>query len=227
MEPIRSWFRAVLGAWSVTKTSYSQHKEDVLALGDIQGVEITEGVYVDVGGNHPTRISNTYLLYRRGGRGIVIEPNRAFLRLYARFRPRDVFLCMGCADCYALMPFHHHPVSHVLSSLGDGHDKVSTKREFVPVMPLDAIMPIIGDRQVSLLSVDVEGFDLDVLKSGSKVLQRTKRVIVEFASGEDAICETLESCGFMLTHRTTYNMIFARKGPANHAVREEQILEVI
>jgi len=201
-----------LGSWLLpTKTSYSQDGEDALAIAHLSEQEITGGVYVDVGANHPMRLSNTYLLYRRGAHGIAVEPNRAFAGLYELFRPRDVFVCMGCAARYGLMPFYHHPVLHTLSSLGRGQREGSGRRQLVPVMPLDAILPIVGDAPVSVLSVDVEGFDLEVLHSGPEVLRRTRCVIVECGKREKEILKWMKFRGFEPTNRTAHNMIFVRR----------------
>src|ERR1039457_5849033 len=50
------------------------------------------GFYVDVGAFHPFNISNTYIFYKRGWRGINIEPNPASFRAFLKYRPRDINL---------------------------------------------------------------------------------------------------------------------------------------
>ena len=61
------------------RDSYSQHGEDKLVRQLLEKLNLKDLLYVDIGANHPIKISNTYLLYRNGMRGIVIEPNRDFL----------------------------------------------------------------------------------------------------------------------------------------------------
>ena len=51
--------------------SFSQEGEDLLIDRMFDGQSV--GFYVDVGAHHPTRFSNTYLLYLRGWRGINID----------------------------------------------------------------------------------------------------------------------------------------------------------
>jgi hypothetical protein len=46
-----------------TKKTYSQHKEDLFILETLKLYKLDESLYVDIGANHPTDISNTYLLY--------------------------------------------------------------------------------------------------------------------------------------------------------------------
>jgi hypothetical protein len=58
-------------------------------------MDLRGGIYVDVGANHPTSISNTFLLYRHGLHGVTIEPNPELSQLHRRFRRRDVVVSVG------------------------------------------------------------------------------------------------------------------------------------
>ena len=53
--------------------SYAQEGEDLILYRMIYG-KIDKGFYVDVGAHHPKRFSNTYFFYRKGWRGINVEP---------------------------------------------------------------------------------------------------------------------------------------------------------
>ena len=67
--------------------SFSQHGEDRLLLEYFHG---KPGTYVDVGANYPVKISNTYLLYRNGWRGLTVEP---IPRLSKRHRAIGPAIC--------------------------------------------------------------------------------------------------------------------------------------
>src|SRR5207248_11648063 len=67
--------------------SYSQFEEDRFFL-DYFGD--TPGLYLDVGAFHPWRISNTYLLYRHGWKGVTIEPIARLIQKHRQLRPRDI-----------------------------------------------------------------------------------------------------------------------------------------
>lgn len=67
----KRWFIAAYHTFAPLKSSYSQSGEDVLLyklLGDLTNKSDID--YVDVGANHPSDISNTYLLHRKGFRGV-------------------------------------------------------------------------------------------------------------------------------------------------------------
>ena len=73
--------------------SYSQEGEDLLLRRIFEHQK--NGFYVDVGAHHPFRFSNTYLLYKCGWRGINIDAMPGSMRLFRRFRARDINIECG------------------------------------------------------------------------------------------------------------------------------------
>src|SRR4051812_39740676 len=69
---------------------YSQEGEDILLSKLLH--DVSRGSFVDVGCHHPQRFSNTYHFYRRGWRGINIDPLPGTRRRFAWARPGDVTL---------------------------------------------------------------------------------------------------------------------------------------
>ena len=85
------------------KRSYAQSGEDIIAWGELKNSKNQKikkakgerGFYVDVGAYHPKLLSNTYLFYKKGWRGICVDPNPEMASLFRVARPRDVFLNVG------------------------------------------------------------------------------------------------------------------------------------
>ena len=71
------------------KISYSSNKEDVII--DILTGFKQNGVYIDVGANHPDIISVTKKFYDRGWSGVNIEPNYDNYLLFLEKRKREVW----------------------------------------------------------------------------------------------------------------------------------------
>lgn len=69
--------------------SYAQEGEDLILYRMIYG-KIEKGFYVDVGAHHPKRFSNTYFFYKKGWRGINIEPMPGSKKLFDKYRPKDI-----------------------------------------------------------------------------------------------------------------------------------------
>ena len=81
---------ALIGGYA--QTYYSQFGEDIIIS---KLLKKSKGVYVDVGAHHPKRYSNTYLLYKRGWRGVNIDANPHTIKLFTTARPRDTNVCVG------------------------------------------------------------------------------------------------------------------------------------
>ena len=76
--------------------SYSQEGEDMVLERIFAGKK--GGFYVDVGAHHPRRFSNTYFFYRKGWKGINIEPNPEAIHAFQSDRKRDTNLQCGISD---------------------------------------------------------------------------------------------------------------------------------
>ncbi|TWA90242.1 hypothetical protein [Bradyrhizobium stylosanthis] len=48
--------------------------------------------YVEIGANHPVSTSSAYLMYQKGARGVLVEPNPELGALIRTARPRDVLI---------------------------------------------------------------------------------------------------------------------------------------
>ena len=170
------------------RASYSQHGEDVWLLEQVRDLPRDRFHYVDVGANHPSRISNTYLLYRHGFSGLVIEPDESLLALHRRFRPRDTAVWSACGEQAGLARFVIRTISGLSALSGSAAPESSARVRrvaYVPVLPLDAIAEAAVPGPIAVLSIDTEGADSDVLRSASRTLERTLFVVVE-ANTEDA-----------------------------------------
>ena len=62
------------------KNSYSQNGEDLILIDYFN--ENPNGFYVDIGCHHPFRFSNTYLLYKKGWRGLNVDANKWTISLF-------------------------------------------------------------------------------------------------------------------------------------------------
>src|SRR5262245_15943736 len=76
----------------VAKTSFAQQGEDLIVESICGHLAIPIRTYLDIGAFDPTIASNTYFFYRKGCRGVLVEPNPALCRTLKRHRPRDTVL---------------------------------------------------------------------------------------------------------------------------------------
>lgn len=146
------------------------------------------GVYVDIGCWHPVKASNTYYFYLRGWKGICIDPNPELKPLYDKFRPKDKFI--NCAigsevknltyyqlnDNYSTMNTLNYDFIKKHNLEGQIKDTVS-----VPINNLKDILDenILEGERLDFFDIDVEGFDLEVLKSNDWNKYRPKVILIE------------------------------------------------
>lgn len=164
---------------------YSQEGEDQILRRLFESR--SNGFYVDVGAHHPQRFSNTFHFYRRGWSGINIEPNPDAIALFQRHRPRDINLCVGIANRDGSMPYYvfDEPALNTFDRALSEHRIVNTAYKLVAekqikVRPLAAILADnLGGHSVDFMSVDVEGFDLEVLQSNDWNRFRPTYLLVE------------------------------------------------
>lgn len=169
-------------------TSYSQAGEDLVL--DFLTNYRTDGFYVDVGCNHPRKVSNSYRFYRRGWRGIVVDANADFRPEFRRLRPRDQFAHACVSDEIRNVDFHVFKGDALSSISGaklyDNDDQYGLERvEKVRTRTLNEILAECrAPRDFTFLSIDVEGHDEPVLRSIDLNHYRPQVILIE-ANGTD------------------------------------------
>jgi FkbM family methyltransferase len=208
---LKGWKVAWRDHFTGIRNSYSQAGEDQIIESLISDIDPENAIYVDVGANHPTRLSNTYRLYRKGWRGIIVEPNQILLKMHRRIRPRDEQLGIGCGDKPCVLRFQH-AISHVLSGFAEGAMKTNEIRraELMPVLTVDQILALYSDKTIALLSIDVEGFDLEVAKGAMETLKRTRVVCIEGSGEDENLMAFFRENAFQLHTNTRHNLIFTK-----------------
>jgi FkbM family methyltransferase len=157
---LKTAVKLALGRGSVR--SYGQFGEDALIQKLFKKRE--KGTYVDVGAFHPTLYSNTYALYKKGWQGLVIDPNDKIGPLFRAFRPRDKFIQMGIGEPFTKIYREYEDPAY--NTFVEGFvTRPPLKERPVFTIPLSALLDREKIKHVDFLNVDVEGMDLEVLKT--------------------------------------------------------------
>jgi FkbM family methyltransferase len=149
--------------------SYSQGGEDLALLSNLS--QVIKGTYIDVGAHHPDRFSVTRHLYQRGWRGVNIEANPWLMAEFEKRRPRDINLnlAVGGRSSYEFTIFSEPALSTYNNSWkenfikgGAGVRKVIKIQGITLRQIIDKYFP---NSAPTLLNIDAEGSDLEVLHS--------------------------------------------------------------
>jgi FkbM family methyltransferase len=164
--------------------SYSHSGEDRL-IWKLFGYRAT-GVYVDVGCYHPVDYSNSYLLYRAGWRGVVIDADEHFLGLYAELRPGDRVRACAIANTAGkgvLFTFPDRSLNTIDEAAAERWQKANPGATFIrqpiEMRPLRDVLDDEAMGAVDFLNIDVEGADLQVLASNDWARWKPSIVAVE------------------------------------------------
>jgi FkbM family methyltransferase len=168
--------------------SYAQHGEDRALLEMLQG-ESVHGPYVDLGCNHPFKLSNTYLLYLHGYSGLCIDPLPRFRPLYARWRPKDCFMTVAIGEQAGELPFFEFE-SDVLSTVDAGlaasYQAQGWRLRRINSVRIERLDSVLEQARltgpISLLSIDIEGHELPALHSLDLARWRPRLVCLEVAT---------------------------------------------
>ena len=162
---------------------FGQTAEDVLL--DMYFPE-KKGNYVDIGAGRPITGSNTFGFYKRGWNGICVDPISFNCKMFGRFRPKDQILniLIGAEEnVIEFWEFEPYVYSTADKEVAEKVIRVSGVRLLVKsmkrVLPLSEIVPNADPLDPMLLTVDVEGFDLQVLKSNDWEKFRPRVICVE------------------------------------------------
>jgi FkbM family methyltransferase len=145
------------------KQSYSEYGQDAFVLRRIYKSK-ANGIFVDVGANHPTLNSNTYLLELNGWTGLAIEPQRWLNQLWPSLRKTPCLNCVAGSE-HKDVAFIEATEQIGLSGV-DGFNKVSGEytRKTVEQKALRDILRSHTIEEIDYLSIDVEGYEMNVLE---------------------------------------------------------------
>jgi FkbM family methyltransferase len=166
--------------------SFSQEGEDLL-LQRIFGKK-NDGFYIDVGAHHPRRFSNTYIFYKKGWRGINIDPLPGTKAFFNSERLEDINLEIGISEKKGDLKYFkfNEPALNTFSE-EEALKKASIYgnkiigEQLIEVNTLEAILDeyLPKNKDVDFLSVDAEGLDMAVLKSINLNKYKPKLILTE------------------------------------------------
>jgi len=180
------------------------------------------GFYVDVGCNDPLRLSNSFLFYLRGWRGIAIDANVIVADRFQRTRKKDVCIAAAVSDSERDVIFHRSE-SEAVSTIDEGtleewKDKWKFRPEDQVAVRTRTLTSILRqalpdeNAEIDFLSIDVEGHEFQVLSSLDFKSLRPKLITVEIHDlktiSTNNVYVLLTANGYSLIGYVTMNAYF-------------------
>ena len=166
--------------------SYSQEGEDMILRRIFE--EQKTGFYIDIGAHHPFRFSNTCFFYRQGWSGINIDAMPNSMKLFRKYRKRDINLEIAISDKKENLTYYifNEPalngfskkISKQRNDVGE-YKIIATKD--IKTFTLEEILnnKLSINQEIDFISIDVEGLDSQVLISNNWNKYRPKFVLIE------------------------------------------------
>ena len=208
--------------------SYSQVGEDRIVNYIFESLNILNPTYLDIGTNYPLVGNNTYLFYDKGCTGVCIEPDPEMYERIKRKRSRDKVLNVGIGitnksdATFYLFPGNVAGWSTFSEEEARIRETESGLKPKVLSIPLVNINDVIAENFSpfpNFISLDVEGMDLEILKSLDFQRFRPDVICVETISfsitnTEEKLNDTIDfmhTKGYFTYADTHVNTIFCKK----------------
>ncbi len=142
-----------------------------------------KGIYIDVGCQHPIKNNNTYLLYKKGWEGINVDLDKDNIDLFNASRSKDNnFNKALSSDVNDVDLYFYHKKSPINTINKRTSEFQKAKVSSIKKIKTDTLDNIIlntkyKNSSFDLLSIDVEGHELEVLK-GFNLFKFSPNVIV-------------------------------------------------
>jgi len=207
--------------------SYSQEGEDLVLDRLLEGKNV--GFFVDVGAHDPERFSNTYMFYKRGWTGLNIDALPGTKSKFEQSRPLDITVECGVSSDESELTYYmfNEPALNTFdkeeAKKKDGiHNGSYFIKETIPVKtyPLATLLGeyLPKNQPIDFLTIDVEGLDLQVLKSNNWLKYTPMYVLVEelnFSLEQDfsdsKVHVYMKSIGYELIAKTVNTLFYKNK----------------
>lgn len=180
---IKRVYYAFSARWYVQK-SYAQEGED-LVLTKLMNFQ-QNGFYIDVGAHHPRRFSNTYYFYKRGWRGINIDATPGSMKLFDKKRKRDANVEVPISASPQVLTYHifeEGAYNTFSPELAERNKNLTSlvKEVNLTTKKLSEVLDqhIPQGQEIDFFSIDVEGFDLEVLQSNDWNKYKPRFILIE------------------------------------------------
>ena len=157
-----------------SKKSYSISSVDLII--DRMFSKIKKGIFIDLGCNHPIKFNNTYLLYKRGWRGINIDLDKKSIEEFNQIRNVDhnvqSLISTTKGEEKQIYFYHTRSAINTVSDELISYRKTDKEKVQIIKQKTDTLENIIDkspykNKKINFLSIDIENHEYEALKNFS------------------------------------------------------------
>lgn len=158
---------------------YSQLGEQMVVMNILGRMDQTKinHIYIDIGAYHPYKGSNTYKLYLKNWKGVIVDPNPNKTKLFLKFRPQDhVMTNAVIPDDWALDKVEMlastdydacESITHQLNANTHLNTESVKHRYFAKTIKISEVLETATKKfgLPGFMSIDIEGLEGELLQS--------------------------------------------------------------
>ena len=162
------------------KKSYSRDAQDLIINHFFKDKK--KGIYIDVGYYQPYNFNNTKLLYDRGWSGINIDLDFHTIDFFNFVRKRDENINIAISEKEGEKDLYFFHNRSAINSLSKIRKKEAREIKRVKTKTLNSIIENskFKNEKINLLSIDVEGHEIEVLRSIDLNKYFPEMIVIEF-----------------------------------------------
>ena len=201
--------------------TYAQCYEDIImeSLIRVHGIN-SNAVYVEIGANHPVCTSPSYLFeIKYNMSGILVEANPKLVPALHKFRKNVKIINAAIVDNDSTTVEFYVSRNNETSSLDSKFVDIRTpgleEKIVVRAMRINDILKMTDGSDIAMLTIDVEGYDLHLIKDMDFNKYRPRLIQIEpsedYSPGSTSqIISYLVSNNYTLVGVTDVNLIFSK-----------------
>lgn len=225
------------------KVSVAQSGEDTIVeyVLMVLGIKLSDEYYLDLGANHAKQLSNTYMLYKKGMRGVLVEANPQLIGELKFYRSEDVILnkCISNHSDESLQFYIMSGDGLSCTSMDAVNEMIEKNPQLyiketitVDTITVNQILQKYFSKAPILLSIDIEGQEESILQTLDYDKYAPLIVIVEridygttiaTKKRQDLIADIMSQNGYFEYAFTGINSIFINKRRLEEIQNENSI----
>lgn len=135
------------------------------------------GFYVDIGCYHPIKGSLTYLLHKKGWKGLNVDLSKISIDLFKLARPKDYNIHAAITDFDGETQFFENDTINQQNTLEN--NGTNLKKVKINAFKLQTLLEKLNIKNIDFLNIDAEGSDYKVISSLDLNNVRPKMICIE------------------------------------------------
>lgn len=186
------------------------------------------GKYLDVGCFHPTKHNNTLIFYKNGWSGLNIDLNPLTIELFNFMRPKEINVNIGVSSEEGEKTLFFLDETNTQNTLSKNqliflknHHNIKDEeiiKKKIKTKKLDNILDEYNFHDIDFMNLDIEGHELEVIKTINFKKTKVKYMCVEMINHNDISVKNsnqieilLKEHNFDLVKKFDFNFIFKRR----------------